>query len=278
VARSESQGDHETGPQVASTALAIFTPLAGVALVASTVLGLIAPSAFHIPAEYRATTVVVAALVGASTGIALVSGALGGVIVGLQRFDLLCAVDVTTTLVRAALVLGVIAAGGGLVELACVQLLASLTAALLTAGVGLRVYPGLRLRPTWSRRHLRLIVTYGGYAFVAQLASATIERAGVLVLGAFLPMTAVTVFAIASGLIDYVRALAGGLRTTLALASALEGRGQADALRALTLQGARFSTLLVLPIAATFVVRGASFIGLWMGEAYGGCWRSWPCV
>ncbi len=270
VARSESQGDHETGPQMASTALAIFTPLAGAALVAAAALGLIAPSVFHIPAEYRATTVVVATLVGASTGIALVSGALGGVIVGLQRFDLVCAVDVTTTLVRAALVLGVVAAGGGLVELAGVQLLASLTGALLTAGVGLRVYPGLRLRPRWSRPHLRLIVAYGGYAFVAQLASATIERAGMIVLGVFLPMTAVTVFAIASGLIDYARALAGGIRTTLApRASALEGLGQADALGALTLQGARFSTLLVLPIAATFVVRGASFIGLWMGEAYG---------
>lgn len=118
---------------------------------------------------------------------------------------------------------------------------------------------------------MRLILSYGGYAFVAQLASSVIDRAGVIVIGAFLPMTAVTVFAIASGLIDYARALVGGIRTTLApRASALEGRGQRDALRALALQGARYCTLLVLPIAATFALRGSSFIGLWMGAEYGG--------
>jgi O-antigen/teichoic acid export membrane protein len=83
-------------------------------------------------------------------------------------------------------------------------------------------------------------------------------------------MTAVTIFGIASGLVDYARALVGGIRTTLApRASALEGGGQGEALRALALQGARYCTLLAIPIAATFVLRGSSFITLWMGDAYG---------
>lgn len=271
VARYESGGDHGAAIQIVSTALAIFTVMAGCALAASLVLGLVAPSVFQIPAEYQVSAVIVAALAGASTGVALVNGAFGGVIVGLQRFDLTCEVDVATALVRAALVLGVITYGGGLVELALAQFVASLAGAILTLWLGLRILPGLRLRPTWSRSHVRLILSYGGYAFVAQLASSVIDRAGVIVIGAFLPMTAVTVFAIASGLIDYARALVGGIRTTLApRASALEGRGQRDALRALALQGARYCTLLVLPIAATFALRGSSFIGLWMGAEYGG--------
>jgi len=271
VARYEGEGDHGPAIQIVSAALAIFVATAGCALVASVVLGLVAPSVFNIPAEYRVSAVIVAALAGASTGVALVNGAFGGVIVGLQRFDLTCEVDVATALVRAALVLGVITYGGGLVELAVVQFVASVAGALFTLWLALRILPGLRLRPTWSRSHLRLIVSYGGYAFVAQLASSAIDRAGVIVIGAFLPMTAVTVFAIASGLIDYARALVGGIRTTLApRASALEGRGQRDALRALALQGARYCTLLALPIAATFALRGSSFIGLWMGAEYGG--------
>lgn len=271
VARYESGGDHGPAIQIVSAALAIFVAMAGCALAASVVLGLVAPSVFYIPAEYRVSAVIVAALAGASTGVALVNGAFGGVIVGLQRFDLTCGVDVATALVRAALVLGVITYGGGLVELAVAQFVASVAGALFTLWLALRILPGLRLRPTWSPSHLRLIVSYGGYAFVAQLASSVIDRASVIVIGAFLPMTAVTVFAIASGLIDYARALMGGIRTTLApRASALEGRGQRDALRALALQGARYCTLLALPIAATFALRGSSFIGLWMGAEYGG--------
>jgi O-antigen/teichoic acid export membrane protein len=36
------------------------------------------------------------------------------------------------------------------------------------------------------------------------------------------------------------------------------------------LQGARFATLAVLPIVLTLELRGASFIGIWMGPAYAG--------
>jgi O-antigen/teichoic acid export membrane protein len=36
------------------------------------------------------------------------------------------------------------------------------------------------------------------------------------------------------------------------------------------LQGARFATLAVLPIVLTLELRGASFVGIWMGPAYAG--------
>jgi O-antigen/teichoic acid export membrane protein len=271
VARSEGGGEATTAAAIVSTALALFAGLAVLATVAATALGLLAPWVFRIPEEHRAATVVVTALVGASTGVALVSGAVGGVLVGLQRFDLLAVTEVTVTLLRAALVLGIVATGGGLVALATAQLLASVAGAALTAWLGLRLYPGLRSRPRWNRAHLGLIASYGGATFVAQLAGSIIDRAGVLVLGAGLPMAAVTVFAIAAGLADYARALLGGIRVTLApRASALEGGGQRDALGTLALLGTRYCTLLALPIAATFILRGTSFIGLWMGPQYGG--------
>ena len=269
VARSESRGEPAVSAEIAAAAIGILGPLAGAALLASIALGWLAPSLFHVAEVSRATTATIGGLVGAATALTLMSGALGGVIVGLQRFDLIFVVDVSATVVRATLVLTIIRTGGGLIALAGAQLLAALTAAVLTAVLGRRLHPGLRLRPAWSRSHAQLIVSFGGYAFLAQLASSLIERSGVLLLGVLGPVTAVTVFAIAASLIDYVRALAGGIRTTLApRASALEGLGHAEALRALTLQGARYTSLLVLPIAVTFAVRGASFIGLWMGETY----------
>jgi len=271
VARCHSQGDHATAIRIVSTALVLFAGMAGATLLASVGLGLAVPRVFNIPVEYRESTVIVMALAGASAGVALVNGVFGGVIVGLQRFDLICALDVGTALLRAALVLRVIVAGGGLVELASIQLVSRIAGGLLTAWVSLRFYPQLRLRPEWSWPHLRLIFSYGGYSFGAQLSAAVIDRSGVIIIGAFLPMTAVTVLAIASGLVDYARILAGGIRTTLPpLASALEARGRRQELQDLMLWGARCCTMLVLPIAATFALRGSSFIGLWMGAEYGG--------
>ena len=270
VARAEAQGDRKTATQIASAALTVLVGLAGLALVASLVLGLVAPSAFHIPTGYHTATLVVAVMAGASTSLALVSGVFGGVLIGLQRFDLAGRVDVAVTLVRATLVLVVVTHGGGLVALAGVQLLASLIAAVATAGLALWMYPELRRRAPWGRGQLRLIVSFGGYSFVAQIGSSVVDRAGVILAGVFLPMSAVAVYAIATALIDYARALVGGIRTTLApQASALEGQGQRDALHDLTLRGVRYCSLLVLPIAATFAVRGATFIGLWMGREFG---------
>src|SRR5262249_12619602 len=194
-----------------------------------------------------------------------------GVIVGIQRFDLSVALDVGAALLRAALVLGVVVTGGGLIELGSVQLVSWIAAGFATAWVGLRSYPDLRLRPQWSGPHVRQICSCGGFAFAAQLSTTLVDRAGVMVVGAFLPMVSVTIFAIASGLVDYGRALAGGIRTTLPpLASSLEALGQTEGLRDLISRSARYCTMLVLPMAVAFVVRGASFISLWLGHQYGG--------
>jgi O-antigen/teichoic acid export membrane protein len=271
VARSESLGDREMATRTASAALTLLAVMGGVALAAAILLGLAAPSLFRIPAGYGSTTLVVAVLAGASTGLALVSGAFGGVLIGRQRFDLAGRIDVAATLVRAALVLAVVASDGGLVALAVVQFVASLTSSVATAWLALRIHPELRRRPSWGRPHLRLIVSYGGYSFVAQIGTSIVDRAGLILVGVFLPMTAVAVFAIASALIDYARVLVGGIRTTLApQASVLEGQGQRGGLHDLTLRGIRYCSLLVLPIAITFALRGSTFIGLWMGYEYGG--------
>jgi O-antigen/teichoic acid export membrane protein len=271
VARCHSQADHATAIRIVSTAVGLFAGMAGVAILASVVLGLAVPQVFNIPVEYRKSTVIVTTLAGASTGVALVSGVFGGVIVGVQRFDLICVLDVGTALLRATFVLGVIVAGGGLVELASIQLVSLIAGGILTTWVSLRIYPQLRMRPEWSWPHLRLIYSYGGYAFAAQLSTAVIDWSGVIIIGAFLPMAAVTGFAIASGLVDYARALAGGIRSTLPpMASAMEARGQRQELQDMMLSGARYCTMLVLPIATVFALRGSSFIGLWMGAEYGG--------
>ena len=100
VARSESRGEPAVAAEIAAAAIGILGPLAGAALLASIALGWLAPSPFHVAEVSRATTATIGGLVGAATAVTLMSGALGGVIVGLQRFDLIFVVDVSATVVR----------------------------------------------------------------------------------------------------------------------------------------------------------------------------------
>jgi len=51
--------------------------------------------------------------------------------------------------------------------------------------------------------------------------------------------------------------------------SAIEVKGDLAGVRSSLLRGARLTTLLILPVAVTFIVRGSTFISLWMGPEYG---------
>jgi O-antigen/teichoic acid export membrane protein len=114
-----------------------------------------------------------------------------------------------------------------------------------------------------------LIFSFSAYAFLLQVSQNLSLYSKSVVIGAFLPVSAVTFFAIAGNLMIYARGLIGGISTTMTpLASALEAREHADDLQRVLLKGTRLATLIILPIALTFMLRGASFIGLWMGPEY----------
>jgi len=84
-----------------------------------------------------------------------------------------------------------------------------------------------------------------------------------------LPISAVAVFAIAGNLCEYASKVAGALSKTITpRVSALKSLGSLKVGEAVLL-AARLATLACTPIAMTFLIRGKSFIGLWMGAEFG---------
>jgi O-antigen/teichoic acid export membrane protein len=151
-----------------------------------------------------------------------------------------------------------------------VQLGVSVLRGSASAWLSCRLYPELALRASaWSRLHLREIFSFGISASVLHAAGSVINYASALVIGALLPVAAITFFAIASTMTDYVRAVIAGISQTLTpMVGALEGQSRGAEVAEVCLQGARFATLVILPVVLTLELRGASFIGMWMGPAY----------
>jgi O-antigen/teichoic acid export membrane protein len=84
-----------------------------------------------------------------------------------------------------------------------------------------------------------------------------------------MPIAAVTLYAIAGNLCDYGSKFASAVsRTMTPRVSALASRGGGD-LTNEVLGAARVATLVTAPMAATFILRGESFIDLWMGPQFG---------
>jgi O-antigen/teichoic acid export membrane protein len=113
------------------------------------------------------------------------------------------------------------------------------------------------------------VFAFGISASFVHVTGALMLYSDSLVIGALLPVGMITFFAIAGNLHDYARSVVGGISQTLSpRISALEAHGDRSRLEDTLLSGARLSTLVVIPIAITFMIRGSSFIRLWMGPAY----------
>lgn len=270
VARFHTRQEYDNLTRTVSAALLIFLLAGTLAIVASA--GLLTPliSHFKIPHEYERAAKTVLLLAGLNVAVSLVSGVFGGVVIGIQRFDISNAIESLNTVLRTGAIVLALKGGGGIVALAWIQLLFTLAAGIANAWTAWKYCPELKLRLNGVRlEHLKLIFSFSAFAFLLQTSSYVIYYTDSVVIAAFLPIGAVTLFAIAGNLLNYGRGLIAGISSTITpFASSLEAKTGNAELRPFLLKATRYASALMLPIAITFLIRGKSFIGLWMGAEY----------
>jgi O-antigen/teichoic acid export membrane protein len=270
VARFAAVRDHDSASRTASSALRIFLIAAAVVALVSFVLAAFAADRFSIPSEFRQTAQIVLILAGLSMAASLVGGVYAGALAACNRIDLLNVVEVATGLLRTLLTVGALAAGYGLVTMAVIHSTVS-CARIVCVGVILRrVYPSLRIQLGMADvEHVRLIFGFSVFTFLTHVSGKFIWYVDALVIGAYLPVAFVTMFGIAGSLVEYARMLVSSVSyATSPVASSLEGSGDHARIQTLLLNTSAVSMMILMPIAVTFLVRGESFVSLWMGPAY----------
>lgn len=270
VAKFHTQGNHEEASRVSSSALGIFTVAGGLAIAIAAGMAFSVLDRFKIPLDSRESARQVLLLSGVNVAVTLIGGVYGGIVVGLRRFDWLNTVGVTFTIARAVATVAALHAGKGLVALAWIQLLCSLGALAATMWMCARLYPELRVRlGQFQKKQFGLILSFSAYSFLFNQSSQVIYYADAVVIGAFLPVGFITLFSIGGNLVVYARSLISGISSTMTpLASSLEAANNSEELQRTALDGPRFANALLMPIVFTFLLRGRTFIGLWMGSAY----------
>ncbi len=92
-----------------------------------------------------------------------------------------------------------------------------------------------------------------------------------IVIGAFLPISALTYYAIGGTLIEQLRTFVTSMASILnPLSSSLDARKQTGALAVVVVTGAKAAMLLGLPLCIGFILLGSRFIYIWMGAEYAG--------
>jgi O-antigen/teichoic acid export membrane protein len=270
VSKGHTQGDHAGASDAISAAFWVRIQIAGLVVLLSAVLAAVFPLFFKVPPDLASDARKAVLLIGATTALTMAVGVLGGVLSALNRYDLHSYISLTQMAIRVVGVVAVLRTGHGIVAIAACEFAAAAVGNLLLVLIARRLYPQLQVRFAKPKREvLRQIWSYSFYVFMTTIAMQLVYQTDNLVVGAFVSASAVTFYAIGNSLCRYAGQIVGSMtQTFVPAASTYEAAGDIVSLRALYFNGTRATMAVALPILVTLMIRGRSFIALWMGPAY----------
>jgi O-antigen/teichoic acid export membrane protein len=250
--------------------LVIFGFLGALAVLLAGVFAYFAPLIFNIPGDLVADTRLVLLVGGMTMGVTLVGAVFGGVIAGLERFDINSGVEIVVTATRTVVIVLALLEGYGLVSLALIHLASSIVSGLANWVIARRLYPKLRLRLRIRLLpHVRKILSFSLWSSLLQVFGMLVYYSDVLVIAMILPVGMVTFYAIAGNLCEYARQLSSTVSVLMTPRVSALTAGGSNKVGEEIMSAARLASLVTIPIAVTFWFRGESFINLWMGAEYG---------
>jgi O-antigen/teichoic acid export membrane protein len=270
IAKHHAISDTKSASSIATGALVLFGCAGVVAVLLAVVLAMLSPKFFNIPAELQGTAKVVLIVGGFTVATTLVSAVFGGIVTGLERWDISSGIEILITTVRTIGVIAALEDGHGLPALAYVHLATSIAYGILAWYAVRRLYPALKFDFSQPLRGpIRTILSFSAFLSIIHVLAMVIYYTDALVIAVVLPISAVAIFAIAGNLCEYASKVAGALSKMMTpRVSALTSVGASNIGEAV-LTTARLASLAATPIAMTFFFRGESFISLWMGPEFG---------
>lgn len=270
VSQGYTKGDHEGASDAASAALWVRIQISALAMLLSCIIAAVFPRVFKVPANLARDAQEAVLLIGAATAVTMTLGVAGAVMSALNRYDLHNYIGFPTTAIRVIGIVWALRTGHGIVAIAVCELIATLVNKSLQVWLAHRLYPELHFRLKRPQPGtLRKVGSYSFYTFLATIAVQLVYMTDNVVVGAFVSVAAVTLYAIANALCRYTTQIIAAMSTTfMPAASAYEAAGDARSLELLFRNGTRAMMAVSLPVLITLIVRGSSFIGLWMGPQY----------
>ncbi len=227
-------------------------------------------SVFKIEPQFAASAKIALLVAALNVSLALPMSIFNTVLFSLERFDILTAATIASTLTRTVLVVVFVSRGAGVTALAVIMLVAS-CCEYVTNAIAVRVlYQQLALTPKlldWSR--CRELFGFSIFRFIWIVANQLIFYSDSVVIGIVLNAAAITYYAIAGSLVNYGRNIVSLAADTFQpAATRLNVIRDFAGLRRLQIFGTQVCLLIGLPICIGYMSLGKEFIVLWMGKGY----------
>ena len=270
VAQYRAWRDRAALNEIVSTIGVIFAGIGGFCFVVTALLAWRIQSLFRIEADQVRTAQYVLLIVGAYLSVRFPLGVFGSVVYGFQRYYRNNAVSIGISLVVAAVNVGVLSAGYGLVALVAATTAVRLLSLGLFVWNAYRAFPGLQVRPSLFRRsRLREVTSFSVYMLVLDLSAKVNYSADTLVIGAMLSTTAVAVWTVGLRLSQVAQQLTNQLNDALFPSVVDSDAAQRrDRLQLILLQGTKLSLALATPLCLGLIVLADSLILNWVGPDF----------
>lgn len=270
TAEYRARGQSAQAQSLIATALSIYTVLGFLVLLLAAILAPFFPILFNVPSADRSVAIWLVLLMGLAVGISIPCTTSYSVLAGLQRFDLINLIGVSGTLLAAAATVAVLLLGGGLIGLVAVNIPVTLVMQIPMIWFIKRSAPDLHFGWRGANRALvRTVFSFSSAVFVGQIAGQLQSKTDEIVIGAFLPISAVTPYGIAHKLSDVAQLLSRQfLKVLLPIASGFHAQDDRVRLQVLFTAGTRLALASFLPVGGIIVMLAQPLLTAWVGAAY----------
>jgi len=271
VARYRATGDMESVNRAVSSVSFVLAVMALVIVALSVATALWLPDFFgNRLGSHQSDAQWVVFLLGSSLAVQILFSGFGGVVTGCHRWGLHNAILAGTHLVTITGMIVLLLSGGGLTELAAMNLLGEIGGRTVRTFVAYRVCPGLRVRPSLaSWTEARSMLRFGGKSFVPDVAELLLNQTTNILVLAYLGPAALAIYSRPRALIRHVTTLVSKLAFVLTpTASSLQATGRGEEIRGLLTSASRWAGYLTIPMILTLAVLGGPLLRLWMGRTY----------
>ena len=271
VAKYRAVDDMDSLNRITSSAFSIY----GVTSLVAAVISLGLAALFPYLVTVSTGTIPVARWVIVITGLNVAQGLIFsvyfGVILGIQRYDVLAKTGVVVAIIKAGATVLLLMNGFGLIALSLLHMVLNLAYSMYAIYYCKKEIPGLEIRfrmygSEWSGK----IFNYSFKTFVMFIGQKIVYYSDSIVIGIMLGPAYVTYFVIGASLTEYMRRIVVQMTQMFTpLTSELQARGEEEKISDVLMQGTKMSLIIALPISIVFISMGKRFISLWMGKEYG---------
>lgn len=191
----------------------------------------------------------------------------GGIVGGFQRYDVNNNIAIVSSIAVAAVNIGVVLLGYGLLPLVAATTSVRVLTYFLYRRTAFRVFPSLELRLRFFRRErLRELTGFSVYSSIVDWANKLNYELDDVVIGVFLGAAPVAVWAVADRIVSAIQRLTNQANAVLfPVVVDSDARQSTDRLQRLLIEGTRLSLASVLPMALVAYVMADSIVRAWVG-------------